>query len=459
MKGQTLPQTKGVATLLGDPKKAIRKLAWPMIIAMSVQTVYNLVDAIWVAGLGADALAAVGFFFPFFFLVMAIGMGLGMGGGAAVSRMIGSKDKKGADSVAAHTIILMVIIGLILTLPLLYFTRDIFVLLGAGRTIEMAVSYSSIMFAGMLVIFFANVANALLRAEGDAKKAMFAMMFGAGLNIILDPIFIYVFGLGVAGAAWATMISLVFTSLLLFKWYFIDKETYVSITFRNFRFDKAILKDIFKVGIPSSIMHIDMSIMMLGLNLIVVGIGGTDGVAVLSTGWRIATLAILPLLGIGTAVVSVAGAAYGQHDYKKLNTAFMYALKIGLLLEILLAIFTIAFAPQIAAVFTHAEGAARIAPDLIVFLQIMALFYPAAVLGMLSSFMFQGTGSGFSALVVTTLRTLVFTIPLAWAFGFMTNMGLTGVWVGLLVGTVIGVLIAFIWSKLYINSLMRKGKK
>jgi Na+-driven multidrug efflux pump len=128
------PETEGIKTLLGDPKKAIIKLAIPMIVAMVVQTLYNLVDAIWVSGLGADALASVGFVFPFLFMGTAIATGLGIGGGSAISRKIGAKDKKGADNVAAHTIILMFIIAIIYTIPLFVFSEGIFRAIGAEQT-------------------------------------------------------------------------------------------------------------------------------------------------------------------------------------------------------------------------------------------------------------------------------------------------------------------------------------
>ena len=137
-------QTEGVKTLLGDPKKAIRVLAWPMILAMSVHTVYNLVDAIWVAGLGADALSAVGFAFPFFFMSMALATGLGIGGSAAISRRIGSKDKEGADAVATHTIVLMVIIALAFTFPLVIVARPMVLAMGAGDTVGLAGILNSI---------------------------------------------------------------------------------------------------------------------------------------------------------------------------------------------------------------------------------------------------------------------------------------------------------------------------
>ena len=222
--------------LLGDPKRAIVQLSIPMIIGMSVHTIYNLVDAIWVAGLGSDALAAVGFVFPIFFMLMGIATGLGTGGGAAISRMIGAKDKKGADSVAVHTIVIMLILVVIFTIPLLIFSQAIFTGMRAGSATEMSVEYARVIFAGTIFVFFSNIANALLRGEGDAKRAMQAMVIGTILNIALDPIMIYLLEMGVAGAAWATVISLAITSIIMMYWLVFKKDTYVSLNFKNFRF-------------------------------------------------------------------------------------------------------------------------------------------------------------------------------------------------------------------------------
>ncbi|MBN1196757.1 MAG: MATE family efflux transporter, partial [Candidatus Aminicenantes bacterium] len=109
--------TRGVRTLTGNPRSAILRLSLPMILAMSVQTLYNFVDAIWVAGIGADALAAVGFFFPFHFMIMAIASGIGVGGGSAVSRYIGAMDRSGAQQIAAHSHVLVLLIGTAVTVP------------------------------------------------------------------------------------------------------------------------------------------------------------------------------------------------------------------------------------------------------------------------------------------------------------------------------------------------------
>lgn len=452
-------QTEGVKTLLDEPKKAIVRLALPMIVAMSVQTIYNFVDAIWVSGLGADALSAVGFFFPFFFMTMAIATGIGLGGGSAISRRIGARDKIGADNVAVHTVVIMFLAAVFLTVPLFIFAEKIFTLLGAGRTLAMAVSYARIMFAGTLIIFFANIANAILRSEGDVKRAMFAMVLGAVINIVLDPIFIYTFGLGVAGAAWATILSLFITSLLLFNWLFLKKDSYVSFNFGKFRFNREIVRDILRVGLPASAQQLSMSFTMLMINLILVRVGGTDGVAIYVTGWRVATIAILPLLGIATAVVSVSGAAFGQGAFKKINIAFMHALKIGIIIEVVVGIAVFFLAPQITALFTRAQGASRIARDLIVFLRIMCFFYPATAFGMFSSSMFQGVGKGMNALIATIVRTVLLTLLFTALFTFILDMGLMGVWFGIVMGNTIGAVVAFLWAKSYIRRLSATMRK
>ncbi|MDG6220981.1 MAG: MATE family efflux transporter [Candidatus Thermoplasmatota archaeon] len=450
--------TRGVEILMGDPKKALIKLSLPMIVALSVNTIYNLVDAIWVAGLGPDALSAVGFFFPFFFMATAIAVGIGTGGGAAISRRIGSKDKKGADSVASHTMVLMFLSSILFSVPFFVLAEPIFAALGAGRTLGDAVSYSQILFGGAFFIFFAQISFAILRAEGDANRAMFAMVLGAVLNIILDPIFIYTLGMGVSGAAWATLISIMVTSVLVAYWLFIKKDTYISLRFRGFRFRRSILKDIFVVGIPATVMQTAMSLMMLMINLIIVQIGGTDGVAIFTTGWRVVMVAILPLLGIASAIVSISGAAYGSKEYGKLRMMYVYALRIGMFAGILTALATFIFAPGIVGVFTTGQGGERIAGPMVDFLRIITFFYPAAAFGMFSSSMFQGVGRGSSALGVTLLRTILLAPPLAYFMGVELGMGLQGIWWGVVIANILGALVAFTWAMFFLKCLEKTGQ-
>lgn len=450
-------ETEGIKTLLGDPRKAIMKLSLPMIVAMSVQTIYNVVDAIWVSGLGADALSAVGFFFPFFFMLMAISTGIGIGGSSAISRRIGAQDKEGADNVATHTTILMLVVSVALALPFFVFAETLFSSMGAGRVTHLAVSYARVMAAGTVLIFFSNVSNAFLRGEGDATRAMYALMTGAVLNIGLDPLFIYTFGMGVAGAAVATVLSMLVSSAVLFNWIFIKKDTYVSISLRAFHYRGDIIKEILTVGLPAAASQLSMSLSMLMLNLIVVEAGGTDGVAVLSTGWRVVTFATLPLIGIATAVTAVTGAAYGSRAYQNMDTAYTYAVKIGILIEVAIAAATYGLAPQITSLFTLSKDAARIREDLIVFLRIMCIFYPTISFGMLSSALFQGTGKGLYSLMVTVFRTIILVAPLAFLFALALGWGLPGVWWGMVMGNIIGAVISYLWAKVYVQGL-KKGR-
>jgi len=448
--------TKGVQTLLGNPKKAIIKLSIPMIVAMSVHTLYNFVDALWVSGLGPDALSAVGFFFPFFFMVFAMAAGIGVGGSSAISRRIGAQDKKNADSTASHTMVMMLITTLIITIPFIILAPRIFTAMGAGSIVPTATAYARILFAGTLIIMFGSIASAILRGEGDVKRAMIIMMLGAGLNIILDPIFIYVLKLGVIGAAWATMVSLCVSSSFLFYWLFIKRDTYVSISFRQFRFRKVILKDILRVGIPSSLMQMSMALAMLIINLIAVKVGGTDGVAVFTTGWRVVMFATLSLVGIATAVTSVTGAAFGGKAYRKLDTAYMYAIKIGVSISLVTAVITFFLAPSIAWLFTKTQDAIRIRLDMITFLRTMCFFYPGVAFGMFSSAMFQGTGRGTISLTVTIIRTIILAVPLAYLFSVVMDMGLVGIWWGMTAGNLGGSIIAFTWGRLFIRRLLAK---
>ena len=461
-------ETKGVKTLLGDPKKAIIRLAIPMMIAMSVQTIYNFVDALWVSGFGSRlftaatvmgtgklALAAIGFVLPFYMMAVSISTGIGVGGSSAVSRRIGARDKEGADNVAIHSIIITLLISVVYTTIFYLFADEMFEIIGAGGSLELAISYGRIIFGGSIIIFFINIATALLRGEGDAKRAMYALVFGAGLNIILDPIFIFTFKLGVAGAAYATILSMFITSLILIYWLFFRKDTYVSFRFKDFKFKKEILKDIFRVGFPASIQQLSMSFTMLILNYIIVNIAlaGDNGVAVYSTGWRVVTIAILPLLGLATATTSVTGATYGEKNYKKLDTAFLYSVKFGLTIEILIALFIFLLAPYITTIFTTGRGSSEIAQDLENFIKISCLFYPTAAFGIASSAMFQGTGKGTYALLATSLRTIILMPILGVFFCCLLLLGLNGIWWGIVVANLTGSVVSFSWAKLYIHRL------
>ena len=450
-------RTKGVETLLGDPKSAILKLSAPMVLSMLLFSLYNVVDAFWVVGLGSDALAAIGFVFPFYFVVLGIANGLGVGGGSAISRRIGSQDKPGAEVVAQHTMLIMAAVSVIFTAALYVSSDRLFVLLGAGSAAPMAAEYSRAIFSGTIFILFSNVAYAILRGEGDAKRAMYAMGVSSLLNIVLDPIFIYTFGWGIGGAAWATVLSIAVSSAVMFRWMVIKKDTYVTLNLRGFSRDGKVDFEIMQVGVPASFEFVSVALMQIAINLVIVAVSSTDGVAVCSVGMRVVNIGMTPLIAMSTAVISVSGAAFGAKAFQKIEVAHLYSVKAGILVALLLSGVTYMFAPQIAAVFSYSESSADLGPDIVTFLRVMAFFYPAIPLGIFAAAVFQGVGRGKSALAISVLRTIVFNILLVTLFAVWLGWGLPGVWWGMVSGNLLGDTIGFIWVRSYVGNLVSKA--
>jgi len=450
-------KTKSVEILLGDPKSAIIKLSIPMMIAMLVQTLYNIVDGIWVAGLGKDELAAIGLFFPIFMIMLALAAGIGVGGSSTISRKIGEQNKELANSSASYTLIIGLFIGIVMTTAFYPFAKQIFLLLGAtGNVVKIAASYSRILFGGSIILVFSNVSNGILRGEGDTKRVMYAMVIGTLLNIVLDPIFIYTFKLGVLGAAWATLISITVTALMIFYWLFIKKDSYVTIKLFGFKKVPTLIKEILRVGIPSSFIQFSMALTMFILNWIIIKVAGTDGVAIFTSAWRITMFGIVPLLGIAMGMTAVTGAAFGAKEIKKLDTAYIYGIKMGIVIELFVVTIILIFAPQLAYLFTYSKGASNLAPELITALKWMALFLFTTPLGMSTSAMFQGIGKGERALLVTLFRTIIFQLIFAYLFGITLKLGLKGIWGGIGLGNTLAAVLAFIWGKFTIKKLEKQ---
>ena len=191
--------------------------------------------------------------------------------------------------------------------------------------------------------------------------------------------------------------------------------------------------------------------------IVIINIAGGNeiGVAAYNTGWRVIMISVLPILGIATAVTAVTGAAFGSKSYEKLNTAYVYAAKTGLIIEAICAIFIFLLAPYITAIFTTTGDAVQLKNYLETFLKIKVLFYPGAALGIVSSAMFQGTGKGSYALIATLLRTIILTVFLTLLFTFAFNMGMIGIWWAIVIANLAGSIISFGWGKIYVNNLRK----
>ncbi len=447
--------TRGVGILRGDPRVAIRKLSGPMVVAMFMLAIYNLADAVWVAGLGANALAGVGFITPLFMILVGLSNGLGAGATSVVARRIGAQDKVGAESAATHSMIIVLAVSAALMIIFVLFLRPIVILMGSGPVTDLAVEYGQIVFLGTVIFLAVQMIYAILRAEGDTRRTMYAMAVSTILNIVLDPILIYGAGMGVAGAAWATVISIAAVLVVLVYWFAVKRDTYVQPTLRSFTLDSRTFRQILGVGIPASLEYLLMSAVGVFVNVILVSISGTDAVAIYSSGWRIVMFAIVPLIGIGTSVISVAGAAYGAREFEKIHIAHHYAINIGVVIAIATSILTYVFAPQVTTLFTYSAESAPLIPGFILFFQTMCLFYPFVPLGMFSSSVFQGTGHGLTSLVINILRNLVFIAVFAYLLGVVLGYGPLGVYLGIVAGNILGGIVGYLWVQAFIRRLLR----
>lgn len=440
-----------IELIRGDPKKAINKLSGPMILSMFLIMLYNLADSVWVSGLGADALAAVGFVTPLFMIVIGLGNGIGAGANSLIARAIGAKKKKLANNGALHSIVLTIILGIVIPIILIPLLPYIITIMGGASTMNYALSYSYVIFGLMFVFLFSAVESAILRSEGDVNRATIAMAITAVLNIIIDPIFIYKFGWGIAGAAWATVVSALISCIVMGYWMWIKKDTYMDLGKSEFKANKAVLIDILKVAIPSTIEQIVISALVMTINALLVMVSTTTYVAIYTAAMRVVQMGMIPLMGFGTALLTVSGAAYGARNYKKMKLSFDYTVKLGFIISIILCIILYIFAPQVALLFSYSAETAHLTGQIAEVLRILLLFLVFTSFGLGGSCLFQGVGRGTTSLIITIIRSLLGEIIFAYIFGVVLHMGAVGVFMGLIIGSFIGSMIGYFWARLFLR--------
>jgi putative MATE family efflux protein len=335
------------------------------------------------------------------------------------------------------------------------FAEPIALLFGAGATAPLAAEYARVIFGGTLLLFFVNIGYAVLRAEGDTKRTMYAMVASALLNIVLDPVLIYWAGLGIAGAAWGALISMGMVAAILVYWFFVRRDTYLSVRWAEFLPSRRLVGDILRVGLPASLEFGLMSALAIMVNWMLVLTAGTDAVAVYTAGWRVVLFAIIPVVAIGMSVVSVAGAAYGAREFGKLRVAHRFGTAFGSAIGLGLGALTLAFAHQIAWIFAYSPESAPLAPMIAAFLGTMCFFFPFVGPGVVSGSVFQGTGRGINSLVVSTFRNLVFIAISAYLLAFVFGLGEAGVWWGIVAGNIMGGTLGYLWARFYVNRLIR----
>ena len=447
----------GVGILLGNQRTAVIALAVPLGIALFIQQINSLVDSFWVSGLGSDHMAAIGIVSPVYAALVGVGGGLGIGISASISRFIGKGEPDSANRIAAQGLILTAMVSVILTVLLLITANPLLSLIGAGDTLGLCLEYAIPIYAGTVFLILSGVMSGMLRGEGAAKRSMYIQTAGAFANIILDPIFIYTFDMGVSGAAWATVISLALSSVIPFYWYLYKKDTFVRIERKDFVKDKSARSDILAVGLPEMLELSLMYLFNILLNYFVIVCGGTDAVAIYTTAWKIVALGVVPAQAIGGALVSVCSAEYGMRRFDAIADAFRYSIRITMLSMAGVAILIIASAMPIAMAFTTGENTLHIRSELEHVLIIMALFTPFFALVYPGSSLMQALRKAGQAMMNTVLRNII--IASMFAAVAFTVADIEWVWYALFIGETVGGFMMLAHARSVLNDVLRKEKR
>jgi len=401
------------------------KMALPAVVGMMVNALYNIVDTVFVGlGVGPLAIAALAIVFPIQMIVSAVAQAIGVGTASIVSRRLGEKRREDAAKAAGTAYAAVTVATAILVALLFLFMRPILGFFGASADImPFAMEYMGIVGAGFFFFSLSMCASNLIRSEGNTKASMIGMLIGALLNTVLDPLFIFGFGMGVSGAAIATVISQIASCAYLFGLY-ARKKTVVPIKRANLRIDFGIVGKSVVLGIPSFIQSAGMSILMLLVNTTLGLYGGDEAITTYGMVHKLLMIVIMPILGIAQGFQPIAGYNYGAKRFDRVRTSLWTAV----LTAFSIALFGYAFMMLLPRVgmsfFTHDEGliasSARV-------LRIVVLFIPAAAIQITGSVYFQSVGKATEAMALSLSRQFLLLIP--FVLILPRFLGLSGVWI------------------------------
>jgi len=397
----------------------------PAFIGVFVNALYNIVDRIFIGqGVSAEALSGISVIFPIMLIMMAFGMLIGIGTGVLVSIYLGKKDINHAEHILGNGFILMLVASALIMI--IGFSLKQTILESFGATPEIigyANDYLNIILWGTPFQVVGFSMNNVIRSEGNARIAMFSMLLSAGTNLILDPIFIFVFGMGVKGAAYATIISM-FVLMLWVLIHFTSKRSVLKLRKINFGIDATILKEILAIGMAPFSMQVASSFVQGLLNKKLITYGGDLAVGAMGIINSVASLVIMAVVAINMASQPIIGFNYGANDTARVKEAFRISVIAATLLSTGAFIFIEALPQAIIRLFnsdsevlydiTHAG------------LRTVIMMWPVIGFQIVASNLFQSIGKARVAMLLSLMRQVILLIPLIYILpGFW---GLKGIW-------------------------------
>ena len=392
--------------------RLVPKVSIPIMISMLVQALYNVVDGIFVARYSADAFTAVSLVFPIQMLMIAVGTGLGVGINSLVSRRLGEGRAEAARDAARNGIFLELCGGLLFCLFGILGARSFMHVFTEDQHLQaLGGQYLTIVTVFSFGLLLSMVFERLMQSTGNTTLSMTTQLAGAVTNIILDPIMIFVMDLGVAGAAWATVIGQwVSMSLGLFLNQTRNRELKISV--RGFRPNGGTIKEILAVGFPSIIMQAISSVMNVGMNMILLGFGNT-AVNVLGVYFKLQSFIFMPVFGLGNGLVAIVGYNYGARQRERVYAAIKVALTIALgIMGVGLLLFMAV--PQVLLSLFESGDAGDLRVMGQAALRTISLSFLMAAVGITVTVVFQAVGKGVYSLIMSLCRQLIVLLPAAY---------------------------------------------
>ena len=420
--------------------KLIVKLSLPLMLSMLIQALYNIVDSIFVARVSEASLTAVSLAYPLQNLMIAFGIGTAVGVNSYLARKLGEKKQYEAEAAANNGFFLAIITWLVFALFGIIGTRPFLSIVTSDQELlQLSYDYASICLIFSFGIFIDITAERIMQATGDSIHPMITQSLGAITNIILDPVFIFLFDMGVKGAAIATVIGQIVSMIAAL--YFVSKNKYVKIHFslKGFRPSGKIIKEIYAVGVPTIIMNSVSTVMVSALNSILIAFSAT-AVSVLGVYFKLQSFVFMPVFGLQAGMIPIVAYNYGARK----KTRMTRTLKTGGTVAVVimaLGFLLFQFMPDVLlSFFAASEEMLRIGHPALRIISIC--FIPAAISISLTS-AFQATGVGYAAMIVSIVRQLAVLLPVA---SLLATTGiLDNVWFAFTVAEAVGLILSVLF--------------
>lgn len=426
--------------------RSLTAMAVPIVLANTIQTSHQLINTFWVGRLGADAVAAVSVSFPVIFLLVSLGGGLSIAGSILAAHHVGAGDPAGVNRVAGQTLGLTIAVSLLLTASGLLLSPLLLDLMQVAPAVHAdALAYMRISFLGIVCGFSFVMYQALARAIGDTRRPLYLIMAGVALNLVLDPILIFGWGplpgLGVAGAAWATLAAQTATALAGIRLLFGGRHG-LHVRRADLRPDWPLVSRVVRLGLPASL---EQSMQALGISTVtlLVAAFGTEAIAAYGIGFRVLTFVIIPAFGISIAASTLVSQSIGAGDIVRAEHITRVSALLGIAvlgtagaaIAILATPIAQAFVPNDAGVVQTAASALRW----------MAISFALMGLQLSLAGTFRGAGDTLAAMLLSAIGTWLVQLPIAWLLAHQAGLGVRGIWMTYPLAGLVNTLIALLY--------------